>query len=77
MKWAWVVRKSAGSGGLISGSLAMNFKSIYVETPLLGCCDDVLDRLVTLALGLSLLSCAIKVVRPNAWGARGSDELDG
>ncbi|GKV15260.1 hypothetical protein SLEP1_g26056 [Rubroshorea leprosula] len=32
---------------------------------------------VVLALGLGLLFCVTKVVRPDAWEARGSDELDG
>ncbi|GKV13897.1 hypothetical protein SLEP1_g24858 [Rubroshorea leprosula] len=51
-----------------------------------GCCvcvsmrkgeNPVLVCPVVLALGLGLLFCVTKVVRPNAWEPRGSDELDG
>ncbi|GKV36664.1 hypothetical protein SLEP1_g44770 [Rubroshorea leprosula] len=37
----------------------------------------VIDCPVILALGLGCLSCAIKVVRPDAWEAQGSDKLNG
>ncbi|GKV13431.1 hypothetical protein SLEP1_g24437 [Rubroshorea leprosula] len=52
--------------------------TIFLSRPVLpNSCPCVFDRPVTLALGLGFLSCAIKVVRPDAWEARGSDELDG
>ncbi|GKV13895.1 hypothetical protein SLEP1_g24857 [Rubroshorea leprosula] len=74
-KWGLVdelCRKLGGFGCCVCVSMRKGENPYIDKYPI-----PVLDCPVILALGLGLLFCVIKVVRPNAWEARGSDELDG